>query len=635
MLLLKPVSDDRVDPRLLGAALAFWGLWVCVKLAFVMLATPLASEAIWALNSASLRKFYADGPPGLALIARAGLALMPGSTMGLRLPVFAVASVLPLAIVWLAQPLVGRRQAIWAGVVSLILPPLAMAGLRFDAAPVIALLWVLALGFWVRAHAQGAAWQWVAGGLCVAGAVVCSPLALVPLIALFGLSLSTRAGRVVLSTPPVLLAFAVCLWGLLPYVLAALSHRLPPLVIPAWHFTQPLHGIGLGIAFASPIMVYGLVEAFKIAGLRTVAGDGRLAGLFTAGMATMAIIVLKALWGHVDAAGWTLCLALIAPLLPAAVEAFLARAKPGRDRTLRLGIAMAAPTLAVITIAALALNTLLWRAPDQMLPMGERWRVIGAQENWERLHTAVENAARGVEPRPSSAVVFTLGRDTGALLGWVSSPDRDVYTSATAADVAYGRAYKKSLWGQDEDTLMAEAAGRPVVLVLPHRPDLYTDPAAQADRARLCQRIDVIQPVKWVGIAPGRTMVELYTGVVRAEAGPLQVGCPLYPALMITTPVPGSAVGRDIQVEGIAAALSGVVQLEVLLDGTSATTAHYGFALKGLTIPPVLSFDPNVPDIGFAATLENVKPGLHQISLRATRRDGAVEISPAQTVYVK
>ncbi len=634
MLLLRPVHDDRLDSKLLAALGVAWGLWALAKLACVALLTPSAAEAVWALNAGVLRPFYVDGPPGLAVLAALGQILVPDTAFGLRLPVWALSLAIPFAVYALARPLVGARQAVWAGALAMLVPPVAMVGTRFDAAAPVVLGWVCALACLVRGHASGRARYWVLAGLCAALTGLMSPLAMAPLLGLLAVGVFTRPGRVMLLAPYGMLGLAVAVWGGLPLLLLALSGQGGDWGLQGFEARDAARQFGLLLAVISPLLVFGYLEAARIVLRRARAGDARLAMLAVAAAAFGVVVLGGVVLGHWPGAALAATCAVLTPFLPAAVEAFLVRARSVRDRRLRLGLAMAAPLLAVLTLGVLVLHTALWRSPERILPLAERWRLLGSYENLQRLTTPIQNAARALEPRPNVAVVVALGRDLGATLAWGSA--RLVFTQASSDDVARGYGAAQALWQRDDDALLDQAAGRPAVVAVPRLSGLYANAAAVADRTRLCQRVQGLQYLKTISLSPGRRQIDLFSGTVRAEPGPLPVGCAVFPSLLITTPTPGVVTaGQKLVVEGVAVALSGVVQLEVLVDGAPAALAHYGFEPKGQTIPPALMFDPNVPDVGFAAVLSDLKPGMRRLSIRALRTDGRTETSADQIVYVR
>jgi 4-amino-4-deoxy-L-arabinose transferase-like glycosyltransferase len=228
---------------------------------------------------------YPDVPAGWPSFARLCTELFGWSPLGLRLPGLAVAAAIPFAAWWLAEPLVGRRQALWAALVAVVLPPLAVSGTIFYPEGALQLLLALMLGAAVRAMAgRGLLWWGLTGVFGGLGLFVHYRFGLVGLgVLLF--SLLTRDGRALWSRPGFWLAGVLAAAGLAPAVLYNAREGWPSLGFHAvgrhvWDVNPEgllLH-LGEQLMLCTPVFFVALAGATVVAWRRWRGGDAR-AGL--------------------------------------------------------------------------------------------------------------------------------------------------------------------------------------------------------------------------------------------------------------------------------------------------------------------------------------------------------------------
>ncbi len=639
MLVLTPVLDDDVDPKLWAGLLMCLTLVGLIKLVFALVLPLGAHEAVWISYAQNLNLTNPHSLPVYPALLKGISTLLGESVLSWRLGGWLIGAILPLVVVWAARPLVGLRQAVWAGLVSLVLPPLTLSGVRVGVDSLLALETLVIFGLVIRTLNSKTIGLWLLCGFVI-GIGICTDPRMVLLAAslLMGVVVLS-AGRSAWRHPPFLLAFAISLWGFWPYV-ALLSQGLMtglPSPLPL-SFEKSFLGLFLGLLLITPLMVYGFVKGFQIVYRRALNGQG-LAGATLVFMAlpTAYGVVLLAL-GQIDLPLLAMLSALFVIVIPAATEAFLVRAPNSEARRIRLGLVCLAPVWALFTVTSLGLYQVAWAAPDRFLPKSEQWRLKGEFASWQAVKRPVESLLDSHQSLPHQTVVAVGGHEHAARIAQLIEHQAPVYHLATPADLGTAHELRAARWGQGEEALMGLAPGTPVVLALKTPDQIYDGPADTTFRTRLCQRFDTIEPAGQVTLAPGRERVALYTAYTRAEPRPLQAGCPLFPDLYIHSPGPGEVLPQGpIRITGLASAMTGIAKLEVVLDGQPLGIAHYGFAPDDITVPPALRFDPMFPELGFAYELDTraLRPGAHVLSLRATRVDGREVNGAEQTIYIR
>lgn len=122
-------------------------------------------EAFYRWESQQLAWSYSDLPPLTALAMRLGTVLGGDSSLALRSVFLLSATALPLAIYFLAHPVVGRNQALAAAALGLVLPPTALLGVMAIPDSLLLTECTLMLGCLERACRLGQLRWWLWTGL--------------------------------------------------------------------------------------------------------------------------------------------------------------------------------------------------------------------------------------------------------------------------------------------------------------------------------------------------------------------------------------------------------------------------------------------------------------------------------------
>lgn len=639
MQILTPVLDDNVDPKAWMAFLLLLTGAGLIKLMFATVLPLTAQEAIWTTYAQHINVLQPHTLPVYPLLIKGVSHTLGDSLLALRLPGVVFSAIVPALAMWAARPLVGLRQATWVGAAALVFPPLAIVGVHIGPSSLIAALTIFIFGLSVRALTSGHLGFWLAAGVLL-GLGVCTDvrMVLITLSVLAATVLLPRA-RKLLKHPPFLLALAISFWGLVPYGLMIKAGVLPIFMLNIPGSLHMLVNIWVwGLLLITPLYAFCIYKSLRIAHRRALAGDG-LAGAMLVFITLPTILaVVMALSGRIDVPLFAMVGGLHLIFVPAATEAFLIRAETTDRKRLRMALVGIAPIWALFTITTLGLHQLVWAAPDRFLPQSEHWRLRHNTAGWQSLQRPIQSLVDKDAITDQKAIVAVTGFTHAAQLRHMLADQVDVYHLSVPDTDTPQYDQLSALWALGEDDLFDLPANTKVSLVLPVPPGGYASDTHMDFYTRLCQRFDRIMPEGIVTLAAGRDRVALYTAHTRTKAGPLHAGCPLFPNLYIHTPFAGAVLPNErITITGLAAVLTGMAKLELVIDGQVVGTANYGFKPDDFHVPPSLRYDPKYPNIGFAVDFDprTLRPGAHTLSLRATRLDGVEVNSPEQLVYTK
>src|SRR5690606_20604720 len=102
---------------------------------------------------------YPDIPAGFPLLSRAVTAIFGWDLLPLRVFSLLIATAIPFAVYFMASGVVPKRQAIWAAILSVLIPPLSMSGTIYYPEGALQLLLALMLGCLLRAMRDDN-WKW-------------------------------------------------------------------------------------------------------------------------------------------------------------------------------------------------------------------------------------------------------------------------------------------------------------------------------------------------------------------------------------------------------------------------------------------------------------------------------------------
>ncbi|MFN3808293.1 ArnT family glycosyltransferase [Asticcacaulis sp.] len=640
----KPLfGDNRTLMRvglIIGAVICLWKLYIAVT------ANIIWEEGHFAVSGLYPALGYPDIPAGFPLLSRLVTLIFGMEALPLRILSLLIASAIPLAIWFMARPVVSEREAIWAAILSLLIPPLSMSGTIFYPEGLLQLLLALMLGCLLRAFKTDEWKWWLLTGLCGALGLFVHFRFLFPGAGIVLFALLTPAGRKLWTRPKFWATGGVAALGLLPSLLYNAFNDWPAIAFhvtnrPVWRPELKLMTAFLNqqIGLVTPVFFFGLAYvAYKMAWTER---RGPLALLGIVGVFIFGFYFVQSPANAQIMPHWPF-LAYV-PLvvgLPGVLIAYADAAQSRFGRTLRQGVLALGPLLALAVGIGITVYEYAW-AHTEKLPW--QWKQINfmRNEDWTVLHptlTAAEAVAR--QRFGPEVAVAVSGHVPAVRLEFPNRPTRALYTLGEPYDRFSRFGTARQAWGLGYDDLIRAQAGKGVVLVLPDPSYLYHQPEELSFRRELCQRFDDIILYRRVELPPGRNVVAFYTARLRKDAvKAAPEPCALLPELYIAQPPRGQFLEAHAQTNyfGIAADSQGVTRVDILIDGKPVTQARYGLDPEGFKTPDALRYDPNWPKLQFDFRLDKagLTPGPHTLSLRATRTDGSTVEGAEKTLYIK
>lgn len=228
-------APSRIGIGLWAGGLALFAILLAAKFILGARLDLFGDGAFYWLESRHPAISYSDVPFLTPLMVGLGTALIGDTVLGARILFIAVGSTLPLALYWLAHPIVGHRDAVIAAIFSLLVPVPALLGLLVIPDVPLLILSVLTLGALERAIRTSRRGWWIATGLFAALAFNAHyRFVFFALAVLLYLTL-TAQGRRHWRDRNLYIATAIALVGLVPLLWFNLSNRLAGI---AFHFVD-------------------------------------------------------------------------------------------------------------------------------------------------------------------------------------------------------------------------------------------------------------------------------------------------------------------------------------------------------------------------------------------------------------
>jgi hypothetical protein len=634
------------DRGLLAAAALIWLLMTAWKAVLAANVGVVWEEAHFVVAGMHPALAYPDIPAGWPLFARACIALFGWSPLAIRLPALAVTQTLPFATYFLTEPVAGRRNALWAALISMIMPPLAASGVIFYSEAAMQILLALMLGGLIRAQRSGRLGWWVltgaAGGL---GLFIHYRFAVAGL-GVLGFALATRSGRALWRAPGFWLAGGLAAAGVAPSIAYNVVSRAPAVTYhlmdqQGWSLSlaSPLGFFAIQVAACTPAFFAGMVGGAWSAWRRARVGEPASALLLWVGLPLFGLYAVLSPLDKTVAPQWPIesYVALI-PFLPGALAGFVDSAPTVAHRRLREALVATSPIIMLAGAVGASLWMLVGWAHPERVPLAIREQITAEHEPFAQFEPEIAHAKALAAVRfGAQPLLATAGHIEAVRLEFPGQPGRQVFALGDPREHAARFDVFRRAIGLDRGALLAGHPGAPVVILLPLPPYLYDDPAETAFRVQLCQSFSRVEPVESVTAAPGRLVMQTFIARVGGAAPRAAEPCPFLPPVYIGWPrrnaiLRGSA-SRTLN--GLAAAPSGVGRVDILLDDRIVGPATLGLAPPDAPSPAALAYDPDYPRLRFTFDLPKaaLTPGSHQLAARMTARDGSVATTETRTIY--
>ncbi len=645
------------DDALLRAGLILLAVMTVWRFVIGLISHVIWEESHFVVSGEYLALGYPDIPAGFPWLARLITTVFGWQIWPLRIVGLAIATAIPFAVYFSATPITTRRNAIWAAICVLLLPPSALNGTIFYPEGALQLLLVLLCGCLLRAvdeetppeasFFQRYKW-WIWAGVCAGLGQLVHFRFLVPGLAFVVYMLINRRGRALWATPGPYITAAIGLIGLLPAIIYNASEGWPAVefhVINRPHFDPSpghiLSFLSTQIAIVTPLFFVALCAAAKV----SLANDRDKPGTLLGYQAVIIFVfyIFQATVNKKVMPHWPFMAYLpLLPYVPGVLIAFADKAMSSGGRFVRGALIATGPLLALVIGVAASIYQWEYRHSAE-LPYTERTHNILQNENYLLAEPDLAAATARAQARFGPDIAWaTTGHRTAVHLEFpgAGKPGRRIYTLGEPYDEVARFVVARRDWGLDLGALQKDRAGKGVVIILDEPDYLLHEDESMAMYETLCRSFEDIEPFKVTALPPGRTLLSLYTAKVRqTPLASLPKGpCPLIPQLYLANPQPGHfiTVKDNKQHYGIAVDPIGITHVDIMIDHKPVVAANYGIDDKGFHAPAFVNYDPNYPKVQFTFTFPkgSLTPGEHVMSLMATRTDGSKVEGAMRTVYV-
>lgn len=651
----KPLFGD--DQALLKAGLALVAIMTAWRFYIGLISHVIWEESHFVVSGEYFDFGYPDIPAGFPWLAKIITSVFGWEVWPLRIVALAIATAIPFAVYFLAKPLTTRRNAIWAAIISLLLPPSALNGTIFYPEGALQLLLVLMLGCLARAFRTDEApagnfyqqhkW-WIWAGICAGLGQLVHFRFLIPGLAVVAFMALNKQGRAFWAKPGPYITAALAVAGLIPALIYNGTHDWPAIQFHVVNRPRFEPDLGRVISFfltqfgiTTPLFFIALVAAGKVALVDERDRPGTLLGYQTAIIFVFYVfqtLVNKKVMPH-----WPFMAYLpLLPYVPGVLIAFADKAASNSGRWLRVAIIATGPLLAFAIGIVASIYQWQYRHSAE-IPYTERQHNILKNENWSLLEPDMAAADARAKAR--------FGQDIGwATSGHISAvhlefpadhrKGRRVYTLGDPYDNVARFVVARQDWKLDLESLQRDRAGKGMVIAM-NEPDYLLHVQEDIDvYRRLCATFEDIEPFRQVALPPGRTLLSLYTARVREKplAAAPQEPCAFIPQIYIASPGRARFIKTDDNKNryGMAADPIGITHVDLTIDGKVVGPVNYGLNTKESPTPDVLKYDPNWPNLQFDFKFPagSLTPGEHVIGVEATRTDGTKVRSQPRTIYV-
>ncbi|MDV6332215.1 ArnT family glycosyltransferase [Asticcacaulis sp. 201] len=644
----KPFLGD--DKHLIRALFIVGALLVVWKFYIALISHVIWEEGHFVLSGEYLDLGYPDIPAGFPWLARLITALFGWHLMPLRIVSLLIATAIPFAVYFMAKPLVSHRNALWAAMIALLLPPLSLNGTVFYPEGSLQLLMALMLGCLIRGIQRDEMKWWILTGVCAALGLLVHFRFMGPGLGVIAFMLISREGRKLWTRPGVWVTAGIAFLGLVPSLIYNAVNEWPAIQFHVLNRPklQPNFGRILGyvetqFALATPVFFIAMVVAAK--NLLTRDRDKPESLLAYQAVVIFLFYGLQTIVNKKIMPHWPfMAFVPLLPYVPELLENFIAKAVTGRGLWMRQALIATGPLLALtVGIAGTAYQWAFVHSAE--LPYRVREHNILKNENWSLLEPDLAAADARAKARFGPDIVWAANSHMSAVhIEFPAVPGvrgRRLFTLDDPNDELTRFVVARHHWGLDLPTLVETHKGKGVMMAVLEPSYLYHEPDQVAMYTALCRNFEAVEPFRVVSLPPYKMAVDFYTARVRQT--PLtdisKAPCPFFPQVYIAHPERGEFLDTDNSSNffGVAADPKGVTAVDILIDGKVVTRARYGLDPKEFRVPDLLKYDSNWPRLqyDFQFPKGSLVPGEHKLSVRATRSDGTTLDGEPRTLYVR
>ena len=633
--------NNKVPPLLLPRAelllASAMGIVLLLQLLLGFRLDLYSDEIFYWLASTRPALAYSDLPFMTSLLAGLGDGLGINHGLAVRLPFILLGTLLPLLVLWLALPMVGRQAAVEAALLSLCIPLAGFAGLL--AVPDVPLLCfgLLTIGSFERASRLNHTGWWLATGLAVALGFSTHYRFFPYAAALLAWLLLCRQGRLQWQRPGLWIAATVGVTGLLPVVWFNLTHDLSGL---GYHFLDrhpwQFQWQGFLHIFKQAFLVTPPLYALLIITLCLMVGPARQGSrnhqlLLCFAISNLLPYLLLAPWSdstrtsiHWPLSGYLPLLVLAPATLHQGRE--ILRRRMTDHRATRLTRMVPIIGFAGTLVAFAGVGSQAWH--DQLQPLLDHGVLSNKMAGWKPFtrHTAALLAREFPESEP---LVITDNYYTGAQVEFGIDTRLLTYTTDNDKAIRDGRISQYAIWQRDARALSG-LAGRDALFIT--EDSTLTIPEKQAVMADICARAGAVHFTEQLELLSREKRFSFYrVNSLLPEPGQTTVagpGCPMPPQGWIDEPADGATVSGTLRISGwVFNEGVGLKEVRVLINDQEAGIASYGLPRPDVMEIMGVKSDPNRPDLGFNIELDvsALAPGEHWLALLLVSNSGEVQ----------
>jgi 4-amino-4-deoxy-L-arabinose transferase-like glycosyltransferase len=591
-------------------------------------------EAFYWWESTRLAAGYSDVPGATPWLIALGTWPAGATPLGVRWPFLLLAATIPVLVTMWASRFVGAGEARMAGALSLLVPLAASLGvLALPDVPltVATLATAIALENATRSHR----WRdFIVLGLCLAAGWLTHYRFVMTYVAGLVFVLFAARGTWLLRMPRFWLAQAIGLLGLAPALRfnfgthwSALQFQFVERHPWSFHAGALLDPV-IQALVTTPLLFVAIVAGLLWALRRARTGEapwdvlaGTCGGLLVGYLGIGLFADAERVRFH-----WPLPAFLLAlPVVPALLRQWRESAGAGWRIMARTTIPVAFAGM-LVAWGGLAVAT---------LPARQAWLPLRRPipDNLQGWREAAGWAERLAESRTDATLVadhFMLG----AQWTFALRDARPVFVLDHPLNAKHGRATQLRVWDRDEAALGRTDWRKGLVVVEETSRREIERPRAYL---ALCDRFGSVRLADELSLFGGRWRFVAFAVTPRVGEGTAQP-CELPAYADVDQPGDRARVGGEaFEVRGWAFKdYTGVSGVRVLLDGTPVAEASYGGTYPGVSDQWPELRDPNLPDVGFSASvpLAGVAPGSHRLEIEVTGTDGTTRRLRERTIVV-
>ncbi|MEZ5491625.1 MAG: glycosyltransferase family 39 protein [Gammaproteobacteria bacterium] len=617
-------------------------------LAKIFLASRLdlySDEVFYWLASEHLAPAYSDLPFMTSLLVKLGSSLDPGSTLAARSLFILIGSCLPVLVYWLANPIVGKSEALMSALLSLCIPLGGFLGLL--AVPDVPLLFfgILSIGLFERSLRTNRLCYWLAAGLVAAmGLATHYRFLLYPAAAVLFLVYCKSEHRQ-FRNPFFWAATGLAALGLIPVIWFNLSHQLASASFylverHPWTFQASglLHSLKQAVLVTPPLYLLLGFTLWRML-LKARGGDQRAGLLASFALVNLLVYLILAPWTdssstsiHWPLSGYFPLLVYAPATLRSTGQWTAAKWNTGAARIITPGI----PALGFCgsVLALLAIGSQAFQIPLQAL-LGTGV-LSNKMAGWREFtaHTATVIESGYPEELP---VLVTDNYYTAAQLRFAGT-GAPVFTTDSDKSVRDGRRLQLTLWGMDA-TALTGFRNRPALFITEDSTLSVVD--KEAAIGAMCRQVADLSFLSNLRLFNGEKQFSYYQASRLSGVGDQSAdsshSCP-YPArAWLEPPVANASLSGTTHMEGWAYQEDiGIQSVSLLLNDEEIASVDYGISRPDVVDVMAVESDPNAPDLGFSYELDT-RPypnGRYRLALKLTDNRGVTTIYGERPVFI-